>query len=707
MQTYVTLTEAATYLGISKATLRNWDKEGKLKAIRHPLNKYRVYDLEDLRKLKPQQTLPDIEAPITTVKREILDLRGAKRFITQIHNIIRDTDGHSSIVERFDEFTKLLFLKLMAERYSRLQNLFERNTSDDVNSYANRVRKTYADLSKTNRNIIPNKFAELKCSDETIWDCGQMLAVVNFSGATFDIKGLAYEEVIKRTFDKGDNQQFFTPPQIVSFMVAFAKPFLKGTIGDPAAGTGGFLVEVVKTGVAYSKLVGLEIDERLSWVIGMNLLLHGAERFETVHLTNGGTLGDKGRPFFNSLDAILTNPPFGSDYSDVNILQTYILGRGRTSRRRGILFLERCHALLRKGGFLAIILDEGVLNSSSAQDVRKFILDHFEIRAIISLPETAFMPYANVNASILFLQKAVAPKPATLSFFAKAETVGRKANGDEDIIYDEMGTARLNSDLPEILRLWEKTLAGRRVPISELAYTADVRKNLEGDESLRLDFRYHHPSRHLSQQLLDRSKNPLYHLADLCEERNISVVPSTELQDQVILYTGLANIESKNGVAHQIPTPANSLKSAVKRYEPGDILFARMRPNLRKVAWMNFSEGGYVSPECSVLIVRNGPDGSPIIDPLLLSILLRSDLVFGQIMHLIAGIGRPRLSVTDLRKVSIPLPSKEAQKQVRELFEEALTASRQLRGKATTLTEQADELEKTAISRLAASIVEK
>ena len=34
-----------------------------------------------------------------------------------------------------------------------------------------------------------------------------------------EIKGLAYEDTIRGTFDKSDNQQYFTPYQIVDFMV--------------------------------------------------------------------------------------------------------------------------------------------------------------------------------------------------------------------------------------------------------------------------------------------------------------------------------------------------------------------------------------------------------------------------------------------------------------------------------------------------------
>lgn len=38
-------------LGVTPLTLRNWDNKGKLKALRHPLNNYRVYKREDIEKL--------------------------------------------------------------------------------------------------------------------------------------------------------------------------------------------------------------------------------------------------------------------------------------------------------------------------------------------------------------------------------------------------------------------------------------------------------------------------------------------------------------------------------------------------------------------------------------------------------------------------------------------------------------------------------
>ena len=45
---YITIKQASKILGVSPLTLRNWDKNGKLKAHRHPMNNYRVYSVGDL-----------------------------------------------------------------------------------------------------------------------------------------------------------------------------------------------------------------------------------------------------------------------------------------------------------------------------------------------------------------------------------------------------------------------------------------------------------------------------------------------------------------------------------------------------------------------------------------------------------------------------------------------------------------------------------
>ena len=45
---YLTVKMAAELLGVSPSTLRNWDRAGKLKPHRHPMNRYRLYRRTDL-----------------------------------------------------------------------------------------------------------------------------------------------------------------------------------------------------------------------------------------------------------------------------------------------------------------------------------------------------------------------------------------------------------------------------------------------------------------------------------------------------------------------------------------------------------------------------------------------------------------------------------------------------------------------------------
>lgn len=48
---YLTIREAAAFLGVSPNTLRNWERAGKISTHRHPLNGYRLYKQADLEAL--------------------------------------------------------------------------------------------------------------------------------------------------------------------------------------------------------------------------------------------------------------------------------------------------------------------------------------------------------------------------------------------------------------------------------------------------------------------------------------------------------------------------------------------------------------------------------------------------------------------------------------------------------------------------------
>ena len=94
-------------------------------------------------------------------------------------------------------------------------------TSQPLSTYADEVRAAYRAFCRVVPVDQPASFADLNCSDIAIHECGKILSLVDFRDAPVDVKGLAYEEMIRRTFDKTDNQQFFTPNHIVSFMTQF------------------------------------------------------------------------------------------------------------------------------------------------------------------------------------------------------------------------------------------------------------------------------------------------------------------------------------------------------------------------------------------------------------------------------------------------------------------------------------------------------
>lgn len=78
----------------------------------------------------------------------------------------------------------------------------------------------------------------------------------------------------------------------------------------------------------------------------------------------------------------------------------------RDSQNTEVLFIEQDYKFLKEGGYLAIVLPDGILTNSSMQYVRTQIEDWFRIVAVVSMPQTAFMANgAGVKSSVLFLKK--------------------------------------------------------------------------------------------------------------------------------------------------------------------------------------------------------------------------------------------------------------------------------------------------------------
>ncbi len=713
----VSLNETATLLGINLATIRNWDKKGKLKAYRNPTNNYRMFRLSEVLALQKKTSLFHDEAENVIAERAMLSQEEgltpskARRLINVLHRTLRDMVGNSNLLLRFDEISKLIYCKASLDKESD-KRLLDSHSSGQV------LRSFYHELVSFHPDWFPPPFNDFQVSDDVLTRLAQVVAPVNLTPTGSDIKGFAYEEVIRNTFEKGDNQQFFTPPQIIQFMVDFLEDSLRGTICDPACGTGGFLIASAqrlskrtsrKRQLAH--LLGLEIDERLAWAARINLQLHDAISFDVRHLIGSGALSAEPFPELNSIDVILTNPPFGSDLSEQKALHSFKLGKNRQSRRRGVLFIERCLALLKPGGLVGIIIDDGVLNGPSNADTRHLILSQSDLVAVVGLPETAFMPYASVRASILFLQKHGGRQRRLLNakgtFFARADEVGRKPNGDALLRVDP--TTRhllLASDLPQILNAWmenKDSTQGHRFFWTQIPSIDDSEYS---NDKWRLDSAFHHPSRQISYDALRKSPYPTMTISELCDIRNDTFIPSTDFEDDDITYVGLANIEPRTGILEPKVVLGRTLKSTVKRFESGDILYAKMRPELRKVSLVqdNVSEG-FASAECVVLIPRKSPSGHWLFEPELMAELLRSDIVYGQIVHRIIGIGRPRLSKTTVLTIKLPVPPPTIQRQLIRLLQRSRQTVNELIRESEEAKKRAEQCSLQAQEQLAEDLL--
>ncbi|MBI5189309.1 MAG: restriction endonuclease subunit S [Nitrospirae bacterium] len=98
------------------------------------------------------------------------------------------------------------------------------------------------------------------------------------------------------------------------------------------------------------------------------------------------------------------------------------------------MFIERIWHFLKPGtGRAAVVLPDGILTNASLQYVRDFILERFQLLAVVSLPQTAFAHFgAGVKASVVFLRKRAdgeTPDDNEAIFMAAPEKIGYDATG--------------------------------------------------------------------------------------------------------------------------------------------------------------------------------------------------------------------------------------------------------------------------------------
>jgi type I restriction enzyme M protein len=270
-----------------------------------------------------------------------------------------------------------------------------------------------------------------------------------------DVKGDIFEYLLTHLGQSSLNGQFRTPRQIRAFMVEMVAPDFGDTVFDPACGTGGFLIDVVDYLLAkYSEaavevpiygedwlekrgqtlaeakkaipalqtyrkgagerlpdwdtleasIYGIDVSRQLMRIAVMNLVLHGIrhsnlKRANTLSELGGLTEDDLNRRY----KVILSNPPFAGQLPKESIRQDL----PTDSKKSELLFLGLMMKHLARGGRCAVVLPEGVLFGSNKAhvDLRRKLVEDFDLRAVVSLPAGVFKPYAGVKTAVVVFQR--------------------------------------------------------------------------------------------------------------------------------------------------------------------------------------------------------------------------------------------------------------------------------------------------------------
>jgi type I restriction enzyme M protein len=338
------------------------------------------------------------------------------------------------------------------------------------------------------------------------------LDTFQFSKLGPDVKGDIYEYLLQYLArqPQSDMGQFRTPRQIRMAMVEMVDPDLGDTICDLACGTAGFLVDSVEHILSkysgeprevpiygeewltdkgltleqakkqipnlqtYRKgpgekipdwellersIYGFEVSRQMMRISMMNLVLHG---IRNAHVKRANTLSELGGMSDEDLKRrykrVLMNPPFAGMLPAESIRKDL----PTQSKKSELLFLGLAMESLAHGGLCAITVPEGLLFGSTNGhiELRKKLVQDYELLAVVSLPAGVFKPYAGVKTGILVFRKPAEVEPGKREpekkdrcsiWFYEIKNDGY--DPDRLVGGGRPETPELN-DIPEMLRRW-------------------------------------------------------------------------------------------------------------------------------------------------------------------------------------------------------------------------------------------------------------
>lgn len=165
-----------------------------------------------------------------------VDLNELKIKFRRCHDAIWE-GGKRDPAEAFSEMSKLMFTKIYDETFTKVGEYyrFQVGSEELPEIVAKRIKLLYKEAQKKEPNVFNE---ELKVDDNVILEVVKILQDISLVHTDLDAKGRAYEEFLGKVF-RGELGQFFTPREVIEFMVKFVDPKYDDVIIDPACGSGG------------------------------------------------------------------------------------------------------------------------------------------------------------------------------------------------------------------------------------------------------------------------------------------------------------------------------------------------------------------------------------------------------------------------------------------------------------------------------------
>ena len=381
-----------------------------------------ICDGEPITSLLPENRLlrfvhegSEIHTPpaIQHTKQELIEV------FNEANSLLR-REGLREGIERFTEFSNLLFLKLISEIEHERENQGERRILEKKYCWDAFCQRTPEDmLDYINDTILPRLVNRYNHSGDvfqsepiiapptTLKRIVDKLSALTLLDTDSDIKGDAFEYFLKNSVSVGnDLGEYFTPRHVVRLMVDLVDPRFGERIYDPACGTGGFLIQAfrhIKDRVQHTKpnlrqLKGRTVYGReltgTAKIAKMNMIIVGDGH------TNVEQKDSLKNPVKLAYDVVLTNYPFSQKTEFSNYY-------GLTTESANPVFLKHVIDALKERGRAAVVVPEGLLFDESGQceKVRRILMETCDLEAVISLHEYVFRPYTGQPTSILIFQK--------------------------------------------------------------------------------------------------------------------------------------------------------------------------------------------------------------------------------------------------------------------------------------------------------------